>query len=49
MGFPFLSTKTKCTFASTINSSSLEINCDIKKEVFVIDLTKDLIFKSSSR
>ena len=49
MGLPLLLTKTKCTFASTIISSPLEINWFIKNDVFVIDLTKDLIFNSSSR
>ena len=49
MGLPSLLTKTRCIFASTIMSSPLEINWFIKKDVFVIDLTKDLMFNSSSR
>ena len=48
-GLPSLLTKTKWTWASTIVSSPFVIIWFIKKEVFVIDLTKDLTVNSSSK
>ena len=47
MNFSFINTR--WILASTINSSSLNIDCFIKKEVFEVESTKDLICKSSSK
>ena len=49
IGLPFSFTKTKCTWASTTGVWSFVINWCIKKEVLVIDLTNDLIFRLSSK
>ena len=49
IGLPKLLTKTRCTYASEIRSFFLLILCDIIKEVFVIDFTKEVINNSSSK